>query len=231
MPVESDVFWDIDGTLVRGSLERLFRKYLSDQGHVTKGAIASHFLRLSLRLPPPKWYQIKLAYLRNQSAGDVDQWIQLCWEESIKGNLFDGARQVISKLADTGARQVLLSGTLKPLAAPLMTYLGIHEIIAAEPEIINERYTGRLIEPHPHGKYKALYAERWLSENNLTWENVTALANHYKDRYLLQKASRALAVHPDHELQQLAQQQGWPVANNLRDLHIILTGRSGGLSS
>ena len=98
-----------------------------------------------------------------------------------------------------------------------MTYLGIDEIIAAEPEIVNQRYSGRLIEPHPHGEYKALYAERWLEQNNLSWDRVVALANHGNDRYLLEKASRGIAVHPDQKLRQIAKQQGWPIADNLED--------------
>lgn len=231
MPASAVVFWDIDGTLVRGSLERLFLKYLLQQEHVTRIGTAANVLSLALHFPPPKSYQIKLAYLRNQKVSEVESWIQRCWQESIKQNLFDGARQVITQLANTGARQVLLSGTLKPLASPLMKYLGIDEIIAAEPEIVNQRYSGRLIEPHPHGEYKTLYAERWLEENNLSWDKVTALANHVNDRYLLKKASRAIAVHPDKKLRQIAKRQGWPIANHLSELHVILTGRSGGLSS
>ncbi|MCH7879835.1 MAG: HAD family phosphatase [candidate division Zixibacteria bacterium] len=218
MSASAVVFWDIDGTLVRGSLERLFLKYLLQQEHVTRIGTAANVLLLALYFPPPKSYQIKLAYLRNQKVGEVETWIQRCWDESIKQNLFDGARQVITQLANTGARQVLLSGTLKPLASPLMTHLGIDEIIAAEPEIVNQRYSGRLIEPHPHGEYKALYAERWLAANDLSWDRVVALANHGNDRYLLKKASRAIAVHPDQKLRQIAKHQDWPIANNLKDV-------------
>lgn len=218
MSASAVVFWDIDGTLVSGSLERLFLKYLLQQEHVTRIGTAANVLSLALHFPPPKSYQFKLAYLRDQKVSEVESWIQRCWQESIKQNLFDGARQVITQLANTGARQVLLSGTLKPLAAPLMTFLGIDEIIAAEPEIVNQRFSGRLIEPHPHGIHKAFYAERWLAENNMSWGKVTALANHANDRYLLKKASRAIALHPDQKLRQIAKRQGWPIANSLEDV-------------
>jgi len=212
MPASSVVFWDIDGTLVRGSLERLFLKYLLNNGHVTRTGIAAHMLYQALRLPPPKWHHIKLAYLRNQEVGNVETWIQRCWEQTIIDNVFDGACQVVSQLANKGARQVLLSGTLKPFARPLKQHLGIDEIIAAEPEILKHRYTGRLIEPHPHGKHKTLYAGRWLAKNNLAWDTVTALANHVNDRYLLEKAGQAIAVHPDQQLLKIAKRQGWSIA-------------------
>lgn len=91
-----------------------------------------------------------------------------CWEELLKDNVFDGARQVISQLRNSGVRQVLLSGTLTPLARPLMAYLEINEIIAAGGEIVNGRYSGRLTKPHPHGKHKTLYVGRWLAENSMT---------------------------------------------------------------
>ena len=60
MSADSVVFWDIDGTLVRGSLERLFLKYLLERKHVSRFGIGANALALSLRVPPPKWYQLKI---------------------------------------------------------------------------------------------------------------------------------------------------------------------------
>ncbi|MFQ5607380.1 MAG: HAD family hydrolase [Candidatus Zixiibacteriota bacterium] len=212
------VFWDIDGSLVRGSLERLFVRFLLERKRINRATLASGLVRLALRWPLPKWYQMKLVYLRNQEASVVSDWIEECWESSISENMFDGARDVVKHIRETGARQVLLSGTLRTLAGPLMKRLGITEIVAAEPEIISGRYTGRLTAPHPQGLHKVMNAERWLEEHEIGWSAVTALANHENDRFLLEKAAARIAVHPDRALARIAVDKGWPIVNELSQI-------------
>ena len=201
------IFWDIDGTLVKGSLERLFLKYLLEQKHVSRARIASGFLALALRFPLPQWCQVKLAYLRGRTSVDIQKWIEDCWSVSFEQNLFPGNADALNHFGGSDTHQVLLSGTLEPLAERLGRFLGVTDIIAAKPEIVGDVYSGRLTSPHPHGKVKVERAEEWLAERSYSWDHTTALANHYNDRFLLAKAGRAVVVHPDDRLRGLAEKK------------------------
>jgi len=211
------VFWDIDGTLVTGSMERGFIRHLRRQGVISSSSIARNFLTLALRLPLPKWYQVKLCYLRGLRAEELNHHVESCWRETLRSALLPGAEGVIQHFKSAGYQQVLLSGTILPLAKQIGTRFGISDIIAAEPEICNGVYTGRTVAEHPHGLTKVTLAEDWLARNNRTWHGTTAIANHWQDRFLLEKCSMAIAAHPDKQLRTHARTHGWQVVDTLTE--------------
>jgi len=211
---EQVIFWDIDGTIVSSSLERHFLKYLISRDLTQPWEIAVNLAALSVERFPPKWYQIKLAYLRGKPASDVEKWIEECWEVRIRNNLYRGCIDAIRGLHDNGVRQVLISGTMRLLAEPLADYLGINDLIAGEPEIQDGKYTGALTEPHPVGARKLSAAEIWLSEHGYSWNDACALGNRWLDHFLLDRARTAIAVHPDKRLRRYALQKSWKVIDD-----------------
>jgi len=204
-------------------MERVFIRYLRLQGVISSSSIARNFLTLALRLPLPKWYQVKLCYLRGLRAEELNHHVESCWQETLRSALLPGAEGVIQHFRSDDYRQVLLSGTILPLARQVGTRLGISDIIAAEPEIHNGVYTGRTVAEHPHGLTKVTLAEDWLARSNHTWNDTIAIANHWQDRFLLEASATAIAAHPDNKLRAHARTYGWQVVDNLTE---IMTRRS-----
>jgi putative phosphoserine phosphatase/1-acylglycerol-3-phosphate O-acyltransferase len=209
---ETVVFWDIDGTLLAGSLERYFFSDLLRHRRVTLAQVAGRMFRLTLGSGLPAWYKIKLGYLAGQKTESVRDWVCESWEKSIQPRLYPGAIKAIEIFASAGMRQVLLSGTPRFLAEPLARYLKVDEYIVADPEIQNGSFTGRLVRPHPQGERKADFAGEWLRTRGREVTRVIALANHWQDRFLLAGADRAIAVNPDDRLRLYAQREGWALA-------------------
>jgi HAD superfamily phosphoserine phosphatase-like hydrolase len=203
------VIWDIDGTIISESLERRLLAFLRRKKLVSDKQLSANAWRLLWQWPPPAWYRLKLAYLRGVDVRTANDWMQQCWLAEIKPHLWPGAVAAIAELKSSGVRQVLLSGTIRPLAELLAAHLGIEELIAAEPEVDNGTYTGRLLAPVASGERKQAVAESWLSENNLVWQHAVAVGNHWGDRFLLQQARRAAVVKPDQQLRRQAEQSGW----------------------
>ncbi len=222
MTTQSVVFWDIDGTLVAGSMERVFIRFLRQQRVISASSIARNFLALALRLPPPKWYQVKLCYLRGLTIEEIARHAKSCWQETLRSTVFNGGEESVRRFEDSGSRQVLLSGTILPLASQIGRHLGISDIIAAEPEISAGVYTGRTVAEYPHGVTKVTLAENWLERNNCTWGNTIAIANHWQDRFLLENAKTAIAAHPDDRLRKYATTKRWPIVYDLSEIAQIL---------
>lgn len=212
---EQVVVWDIDRTIVRSSLERHFLAYL--RTHVPSFSLPRTIWNvacLSLRVPPPAWYQVKLAYLRGFPKATVASWFDDCFDQQIQPAIYAGAAMAIRKLQIENVRQVLLSGTPRPFAEKIGRHFGLSDIIAAEPEYRIDSYTGRLLKHHPHGLFKALYLEEWLTRHGISWAQVTALADHFDDRFLLDKAAVAIAVNPSPQLKAAAEKAGWPIVTD-----------------
>lgn len=205
------VFWDIDGTLLAGSLEGGFVDYLRQHGQLSLWRIIGRFVRQVMRVPLPAGYQIKIAYLRHEQVGKIERWMDLYWKDEIAKRMYSDIRQVVAEFNAHGFRQVLLSGTLLPLARRLGEFLGIPDIIAAEPEIVDGRYTGGLNRAHPAGPRKTKYAKEWLKASNLDFFDAVALGNHFGDRDLLGRVMVPIAVNPTDKLRDYAGRMGWPI--------------------
>jgi HAD superfamily phosphoserine phosphatase-like hydrolase len=220
---ERVVFWDIDGTLVSPSLERLFLRFLLRAGHVTPAGLARRGLDRLARHGAGGWHRVKLAYLAGMEERDVAGLIERCWEAQIVPALRPGALAALGAAARRGAAQVLLSGTIEPLARRLARHLHVSEVIAARPEVIGGRYTGGLETVHPHGRHKVERAGAWLARAGWGWERTVAVADHVRDRHLLGRVAIAVAVEPGFRLRRAARRRGWLVARDA-DLPDLLRG-------
>ncbi|MDZ7261618.1 MAG: HAD-IB family phosphatase [candidate division KSB1 bacterium] len=211
------VLVDIDGTLLPASLEYWFLTFLLRTHRIQLGTLSADVATLLLHWPLPHWYQLKLIYLRGHSEETVRQWVQACWEERIRPRLFPGVVEIVRRFKSTGARVVLLSGTLRPLAEPLMKYLQISEALCAEPELEAGFYTGQLRGPYPRGRRKVQAADVWLQAEGYHWNQVCALANHWDDRFLLSCAQYAIIINPGWRLRRYARRHGWVTIENPND--------------
>lgn len=215
------VIWDIDGTVIDGSLERRFLDHLIRHGHVTPGFVLSSAFRLATDFPP-KWHKVKACYLRGQSIEHVASLVDACWNESILPDIATSAVDAAHQLKDLGATQVLQSGTLHPLADKVASYLGISDVIAAELEINDGQYTGRLVKPHPIDMRKLQYAGEWLTERGLKWKNTVAIADHWGDRFMLDRSGLAITVCPMKQLRAIARRKQWIILDNRDDLSSVV---------
>lgn len=200
---------DIDGTLMPGSMERIFFRYLRDKGRVSWLRVFWNVLVILLTSGWPRWHKLKVAYLRGLRVDDVRRLAKECYESETAPTLYLAMRDGLRKLQRKGLEVVLLSGTLDLLAELLAKDWGYDQFIAAEPVARNGRYAGGLREPHPYGKRKVEFARRMIERRGLDWLDVGTIADHHQDRFLLKKAARAVVVNPRGDLSRLADKNGW----------------------
>ena len=209
------VVWDIDGTLAYPSLERQFVDFLVRTGRTNPARIAASALLLAWHWPP-RVHRMKLPYVRQVPTDRVAEWVEAWWREAGERSLLPGASQSLRNLRDRGVEQLLLSGTTDFLAARLARHFGVTEVIAGRSEIVAGRYTGRLLAPHPHNRFKLEYAETFLENRRVPWERICALGDHEGDLFLLARSGLPVAVNPRPQLLAEARRRGWLVVNDLQ---------------
>lgn len=205
--------WDIDGTLAYPSLERQFVDFLLKTGRSSPARLALSALRLACHWPP-RIHRMKLPYVRGAAIDHVAEWVEAWWHEAGEQSLLPGASRTLQSMRARGMSLLLLSGTSDFLAARLARHIGVTEVLAGRSEIVEGRYTGRLLSPHPHGRYKLEYAEAWRA-GRVPWQNICALGDHEGDLHLLAQAGLPVAVNPRPQLLAEAQRRGWIVVNDL----------------
>ncbi len=123
--------------------------------------------------------------------------------------------------ARQGHQIVLLSGTLEPLAGAaaqvLEVELGLRgitvkiRVCATRLEVMDGKWTGRILGEAMFGEAKARAAKRLAEEMRLDLERCYAYGDSLNDRWLLAMVGKPAAVNPSSDLASVARTRGWPV--------------------
>jgi HAD superfamily hydrolase (TIGR01490 family) len=132
----------------------------------------------------------------------------------VRPRISDRARALVAKHRDAGDIAVITTAVSRFLAEPIAAELGVRELIATEPEIVDGRYTGRVAgTPNMReGKIERLHG--WLAAHGrrlADFREIWAYADSQNDLALLSHATHPVAVNADPVLAVHARHKGWPI--------------------
>jgi HAD superfamily hydrolase (TIGR01490 family) len=203
--------FDIDGTLVRGSSERLFWRYLAARGKQGPRQVLAWLFFLLRHLPTGGLQEFKRnkAYLSGLATGDVaalaDQFVETSLLQRLHTPVLERLRQ---HLAD-GDTVIFMTGTLDPIARALARRLGVRHVCATICSQRNGKYLARPPETHPFGAAKVSLAQQLAAQLGGDIDSATAYGNSRHDLPLLAAVREPIAVLPDRHLLRAVLQHGW----------------------
>jgi HAD superfamily hydrolase (TIGR01490 family) len=208
------VVFDIDGTLLPGtSCERLFTRYLVRNRIVNLSNLISFIFRGLTLIPKGRPYIIKAnkGYLRGFTPDDMDEIGKQFFHSHIENRISKKGIVRVTEHKMMGDKVVLLSGMPEFLLKNFSRLFKVTEYYGSVLEIDNNKYTGKTIGVFPLLMGKVDIIEKVLKQHHLDWINTTAYADHYLDKFLLQKAGKPIAVNPDEKLKALAERNNWRI--------------------
>ena len=136
--------------------------------------------------------------------------------EKITPVILPKAKALLESHRENGDTLIIITATNSFITGPIAAALGVDNLIATEPEIIDGRYTGLVagIPCFRDGKLTRL--ETWLLANQQNLEGSCFYSDSHNDLALLEMVSKPVAVDPDDTLAQHAASKGWPIIS-LRD--------------
>ena len=205
--------FDIDGTLVRGSSERLFWIYLATRGRQGPRQILAYLLFLVRYLPTGGIHTIKKnkAYLSGLRTSDVAVLATDFVQTRLLKRLNEPVVQRLKQHLRRGDIVVLLSGTLDPIARALAAYLGVRLVCAT---LCSERHGHYLPQPpeaHPFGAAKLSLAKQLAGQLDLDLSQASAYGDSGHDIFLLEAVGNPVAVCPDQSLLNAALTNDWEI--------------------
>ena len=213
-------FYDVDGTLIKTNVVHAYAYYAINAPRMTDRLSRTASLLASL---PLYWaadkYDRKLfndAFYRNYAGFGEDRLIVLgqeVFDKVIRPNIFPGAKSLIERSREQGHRQILITGAIDYVTAPLAEYLGVDDFVANRLEIKDNEATGRLIQPMIAGPSKATWVRKFAREQDLDLERCFAYADSGSDIPLLSAVGNPCAVNPDFRLKTTARAYNWPTLN------------------
>ncbi len=206
--------FDLDHTLLNTDSDHSWGEFLVNEGLVDP----VHHRQMNDKfyedykagmLDPIAYNEFVFEFLAQHSNQYLTDLHQLFMQKIIRPQMRQKGFHAIQKHKDLGHAIVGITATSDFITAPIFREFGITEIIATNAEVKDGYYTGKVAGTPCYQQGKLVRLEQWLAgrEVDESW----AYSDSINDRFLLEYATHAIAVNPDHRLEQLAKEQGWQI--------------------
>ncbi len=213
--------FDLDNTLLGGDSDYLWGRFLVEQGIVDGDYYERENQRFydeykAGQLDIYEFLDFSLRPLAEHDMTTLEHWHEQFMDEKIRPIMLPKARDLLQQHRQQGDYLLIITATNRFVTEPIAHELGVDEILATEPELRNNRYTGKVsdIPCFQDGKVKRL--EKWLVETGLNLEGSWFYSDSHNDLPLLEMVSHPIAVDPDDTLADHAVMKGWKIIS-LRD--------------
>jgi HAD superfamily hydrolase (TIGR01490 family) len=211
-------YYDLDGTLCSSNIVHAYGFYAKHQPTLL-GSIA-RTASLVAQIP---FFMVADAYSRKvfneifyrRYKGESEDRLRLLavdlFQDVVRPTIFKQAYAMIRQSREAGYRQVLVTGALDLLAAPLAEHLGMDEYVANELQFINGTCTGVIKQPLLAGPTKATWIRRHAQQHGFNLEDCLAYADSMSDFPMLAMVGKPAVINPDRRLRLQAKSFDWPI--------------------
>ena len=137
-------------------------------------------------------------------------------ETVIEPLILPRARQLVTQHKEAGDFLLVITSTIEFITAPIVQSLGIDTLIAPDPEIRNNRYTGNIVGIPSFAEGKVTRLKQWLEGVDLDLGGSFFYTDSHNDLPLLRLVDHPVAVDPDEKLRAEAEKKQWKIIS-LRD--------------
>jgi HAD superfamily hydrolase (TIGR01490 family) len=213
--------FDLDNTLIAGDSDHSWGVFLVEKQLVDAEAY---------RLANDKFYadykngtldiraylQFSLAPLAHHTLEELQKLHDEFMATHIEPLMLPKAEALLRKHREQGDQLLIITATNGFVTRPIARRLGVADILATDPEIINSRYTGNFVGTPCFQAGKITYLHDWLKSHQHSLEGAYFYSDSINDLPLLEQVDNPIAVDPDERLTAIARTRNWPILS-LRD--------------
>ena len=213
--------FDLDNTLLGDDSDHLWGQFVCEQGIVDSaefGRLNDQFYEdyKSGSLDIMAYLRFALGPLKGQAPEQLQRWHREFMREKIEPVILPKAQQLIANHRERRDDLLIITATNRFITEPIARALGVDEIIACEPELVDGLYTGEPTGTPSYGAGKVTRLRQWLQGRQVSLEGAYFYSDSHNDLPLLELVDKPVAVDPDETLLARARELGWPVIS-LRD--------------
>lgn len=210
--------FDLDKTLIGGDSDFLWGEYMSEIGAVdidTYQAKNQHFFDLyeQGKLDINEYLEFCLEPLSQQNMETLNTWHQDFMQKKIEPILLPKAQAIVDKHRQKGDKLLVITATNRFVTTPIVKKYGINNLLATEPEIKNNKYTGRVLGEPCFQLGKITHLKRWMKEKNEDLKGSTFYSDSHNDLPMLELVDHPVVVNGDEKLLDIAKKRDWPSLN------------------
>ncbi|MYL22926.1 HAD family hydrolase [Vreelandella massiliensis] len=207
--------FDLDDTLLDGDCSALWNTWMADRGWVedpvdylgrTRAMNAAyHEGRLRLET----YLALTLSPLIGRHTDEVATEVQRFVAACIAPRLFAQGRALLDQHRRHGEYLMLISASSRHLVAPIAAMLEVDAVIATEPALDADRFTGATTGVLSYRGGKVARLNAWLEQQAWDVHHMSFYSDSQNDLPLLNRVNRPVAVNPDPVLAEIARCERW----------------------
>lgn len=132
-------------------------------------------------------------------------------QEKVAAMRLPKADALIQKHREQSDTLMIITATNRFITQPIARSLGIDNLLATEPEIVDGEFSGKIVGAPCFQEGKVQRLQLWLNEHNESLAGSYFYSDSINDLPLLEKVSHPVAVDPDKKLDAIAQKRQWPI--------------------
>ncbi|MCK5121929.1 MAG: HAD family hydrolase [Methylococcales bacterium] len=208
--------FDLDNTLISDDSDYLWGQFLVDQGIVDKDLYEEANIKFyedykQGELDIVEFLDFSLAPLAKNDPEQLFKWREQFIEQIIKPIQLKPAIRLVNKHRFKGDTVMVITATNRFVTEPIAKLFGIDILLATTPEVVDGRYTGKFEGTPCFQEGKVTLLNEWLENSSETLENSSFYSDSHNDLSLLKLVDNPVAVDPDDQLRDYAEQEGWAI--------------------
>ncbi|ASK17971.1 histidinol-phosphatase [Halomonas sp. N3-2A] len=213
--------FDLDNTLISIDSDHAWGEFLLEQGAVDPVAYREANERFMAdynagTLDMAAFLEMALKPLAENTPEQLAAWHQQFMVSKIEPNILPKAEELLARHRTKGDTLLIITATNRFITAPIANRLGVDDLIAVDPEIVDGRYTGRVAGTPSYREGKVTRLKQWLEGQEFTMDGAWFYSDSHNDLPLLEQVEHPVAVDPDDTLRKIAEERQWRIMS-LRD--------------
>lgn len=213
--------FDLDNTLLSIDSDHAWGEFLLEQGAVDPVAYREANERFMAdynagTLDMAAFLEMALKPLAENTPEQLAAWHQQFMASKIEPHILPKAEELLARHRTKGDTLLIITATNRFITGPIAERLGVDDLIAVEPEMVDGRYTGRVDGVPSYREGKVIRLQAWLEAQDLTMDGAWFYSDSHNDLPLLEKVDHPVAVDPDDTLRKVAEERNWRIMS-LRD--------------
>ena len=208
--MSSCAIFDLDGTIIDHSSEKVFLKYLLEQGEAPLPNLARWLLHF-IRTGDLRQAKANKVYLRGLDYQHICQLARVCFIERLANRISPKVFDLIDFHRSKGRTVIILSGSLALLVKLFGDRLDADLMIGYQLEVVDGKITGQPAGANPYGEGKADFVKQLAEAHGFDLRDSYAYGNHYSDAHKLKLVGNPVAVNPDRRLRRIALANCWRI--------------------
>jgi len=208
--------FDLDNTLLGGDSDHAWGEFLCRKGYVDTEeyrALNDRFYQDYCRgeLDVYAYQRFALAPLKGKTPEELDVWHQAFMAEAITPLWLPKAVALLEQHKQDDDFLLIITATNSFVTAPIARKLGVNDLIATEPEIIDGRFTGEITGTPCYQTGKVTRLQKWLHDHGENMIGSYFYSDSHNDLPLLEIVKHPVAVDPDATLRRVAESRDWKI--------------------